>query len=191
MWDPSRGQDPQRSRSMGTGRTRGPALEVSSRVGATPEATGGSDRTPFPPPVASLLPVALLLHQAEEWFGGFPEWTRYAVGNGVTAERFLLINAVGLVLFTVWTVAAFRERRMAWIVASLAALIGLNGVLHAVASMLVGRYSPGTVTGLLLSLPLCIVVLRAALLALPRGSVVGAIAAGVLFHGLVTFLALA
>jgi hypothetical protein len=141
--------------------------------------------------VALLLPVVLLLHQAEEWFGGFPEWTRYAVGSGVTDDRFLLINAVGFVLFTICTLVAFRERRVAWIVASLATLMGLNGILHAVASMVVDRYSPGTATGLLLSLPLSIVVLRAAVAALPREMVVGAIAAGVLFHGLATVLALA
>ena len=149
------------------------------------------DKDSFPPRMALLLPVVLLLHQAEEWFGGFPEWTSVAVGNGVEPEQFLLINAVGLVLFTVWTLAAFRERRMAWIVASLATLLGLNGVLHAVASILVGRYSPGTATGLLLSLPFSVFVLRAAVAGLPRVQVVGAIIAGVLFHGVVTFLALA
>jgi hypothetical protein len=141
--------------------------------------------------MALLLPVVLLLHQAEEWFGGFPEWTSFAVSNGVEPERFLLINAVGLVLFTVWTLAAFREQRMAWIVAALATLLGLNGILHAVASILVGRYSPGTATGLLLSLPFSVFVLRAAVAGLPRVQVVGAIIAGVLFHGVVTFLALA
>jgi len=149
------------------------------------------DRPSFPPRVALLLPAVLLLHQVEEWFGGFPEWTRYAAGSGVTAERFLLINAVGFVLFTFWTLVAFRERQISWTIVSLATLIGLNGVLHAVASVVVGRYSPGTVSGLLLSLPLAIVVLRAALAALPRGLVFGAIVAGVLFHGLVTVLALA
>lgn len=153
--------------------------------------SGVTDRGSFPPRIAALLPVALLLHQAEEWFGGFTEWTDHAVGNGVTAERFLLINSAGFVLFTVWTLAAFRNRQMAWIVVSLAALIGLNGILHAVASVLVDRYSPGTATGLLVSLPLSFVVLRAARVALPRGVVFGAIAAGVLLHGLVTVLALA
>lgn len=150
-----------------------------------------TDPTSFPPRIASLLPVVLVLHQAEEWFGGFPEWTSYVVGTGVTAERFLFLNAVGLVLFTVWTLAAFRVPGAGWIVIALAALLGLNGVLHAVGSVLVQRYSPGTATGLLLSLPFGIVVLRSAFLALPRALVFGAIAAGVLFHGLVTYLALA
>lgn len=150
-----------------------------------------TDRDSFPPRVALLLPIVLLLHQADEWFGGFPEWTSFAVGNGVEPERFLLINALGFALFTFWTLAAFRERRMAWIATSLATLLGLNGVLHAVSSILVGRYSPGTATGLLLSLPISVVVLRASVARLPRVQVFGAIMAGILFHGVVTFLALA
>lgn len=153
--------------------------------------TASRDPVPFPPRVALLLPVVLLVHQAEEWFGGFPEWTRYAVGAGVTAERFLVINTVGLVLFTAWTLAAFRDDRMAWIVAALATLIGLNGLLHALASIVVGRYSPGTATGLLLSLPFSVVVLRAAFQTRPRLSVFGAMAAGVVLHGVATILALA
>lgn len=148
-------------------------------------------RPSFPPRLGVLLPLVLLLHQAEEWWGGFPEWTRYAVGNVVTGDRFLFINAIGFVLFALLTLAAFRERSMAWIVVSLATLLGLNGVLHAVAGILVARYSPGTVSGLLLSLPFSILVLRAAFVALPRRLVFGAITAGVLFHGMVTFLALA
>jgi len=109
----------------------------------------------------------------------------------VTADRFLFINGVGFALFTVLTFAAFLERQIAWVVVSLATLMGLNGVLHAVASLVVDRYSPGTATGLLLSLPFCIVVLRAALAALSRRLVFGAILAGLLFHGLVTYLAVA
>lgn len=149
-----------------------------------------TNKTSFPPRVALLLPVVLLLHQLEEWFGGFPEWTDFAVGDGVEPETFLLINAVGFVLFTIWTLAAFRERRMGWIVVSLATLLGLNGILHAIAGILVGQYSPGTTTGLLLSLPFGIVVLRAAVTALPRVQVLGAIVVGVLLHSIVTFLAL-
>ena len=38
-------------------------------------------------------------------------------------QQFLVINAVGLFLFTIWTLAAFRQPRMAWIVVSLAALM--------------------------------------------------------------------
>jgi hypothetical protein len=150
-----------------------------------------NDRSSGPPRLALLLPIVLVLHQAEEWFGGFPEWTRFALGDGVEPQQFLLINAAGFLLITFWTLAAFQAPGMAWIVASLAALLGLNGVLHAFASVLVGRYSPGTATGLLLSLPLSVAVLRSSAHRLPRMQFVGAIMAGFLLHGLVTFLALA
>ncbi|MDH5508292.1 MAG: HXXEE domain-containing protein [Anaerolineae bacterium] len=155
--------------------------------------TSAIDRDSFPPRMALLLPIVLLLHQVEEWFGGFPEWTSFVLGNGngVEPEQFLLVNAVGFVLFTFLTLAAFREPGMAWIVVSMAALLGLNGVLHAVASILVGRYSPGTLTGLLLSLPFCVIVLRSGLARMPKVQVFAAIVAAVVFHGGVTFFALA
>jgi hypothetical protein len=148
-------------------------------------------RPPGTPRVALLLPIVLVLHQAEEWFGGFPEWTRLALGDGVEPGQFLLINSVGFLLITFWTLAAFRVPEMAWIVVSFAALLGLNGVLHAFASVLVGHYSPGTATGLLLSLPLSVAVLRSSASVIPRIQFFGAILAGFLLHGVVTFLALA
>lgn len=154
-----------------------------------PEST--ADRGHFPPRSAVLLPLALLVHQAEEWFGGFPEWTRFALGSGIGPERFLFLNAAGLLLFTVWTWAAFRERRMAWIVVSLATLLGLNAIVHAIASLVSGLYSPGTASGLVVSLPVSAVILRASQAALPGVQVLGAMAAGVLLHGVVTLLALA
>lgn len=140
--------------------------------------------------MAWLLPIALLVHQVEEWFGGFPEWTSFAFGDGVEPEQFLLINAVGFLLITFWTVAAFRAPRLAWIVVSLSTLLGLNAVLHALATVLIGRYSPGTATGLLVSLPLSVVVLRSSADGLPNGQFVAAMVAGVLLHGMVTFVAL-
>ncbi|MCA9759701.1 MAG: HXXEE domain-containing protein [Candidatus Eisenbacteria bacterium] len=152
---------------------------------------GAASRSDFPPQAAWLLPIALLLHQLEEWFGGFPEWTRFVVGTGIAPERFILINAVALVLAVACTMVAFRTRSMGWMVVSLAALMGFNGILHGFASLLTGRYSPGSATGLILSLPLAVVVLRAARATLPKRLLVGAVAAGILLHGVVTLAALA
>lgn len=143
-----------------------------------------------PSRAAMLLPVALLLHVGEEWFGNFPEWTALIVGDGLEPERFLAINAAGLVLFAAGTLAAFRDPSVAWIIASLAALLGLNAVLHTLATVALGRYSPGTVTGLLVCLPLSIVVLRSSSALLPRAHFAGAVIAGVLLHALVTLVAL-
>jgi hypothetical protein len=102
----------------------------------------------------------------------------------------LVINAVGLLLFTVGTVAAFRDPSMAWILASLAALIGVNAALHTLATIAFDRYSPGIATGLLLYVPLSILVLRSSSALLPRAHFVGAVVAGVLLHAFVTVVAL-
>jgi hypothetical protein len=42
------------------------------------------DKDSFPPRMALLLPIVLFLHQAEEWFGRFPEWTDFAGQRGGT-----------------------------------------------------------------------------------------------------------
>lgn len=148
------------------------------------------DRDSGAPRIALLLPLALILHQVEEWFGGFPAWTGTVLGDGVSAERFVAINSVGLVLFTVGTLAAWRNAGAAWLVVSFAALLAVNGVLHTLATLRWGLYSPGTITGLLVSLPLGIVVLRRSARRLPKPVFVRAILFGVLFHVAVTATAL-
>ncbi len=145
---------------------------------------------PAAPPVVILLPLALLLHQVEEWFGGFPAWASTLLGSEITPERFLLINALGLAVFVVGALAARLSPQMAWFGVSLAALVGLNGVLHGLASLSTGSYSPGTVTGLLLYIPLSAIVLRSSAGRLSRPVFTGSVVFGVLVHALATFSAL-
>ena len=147
------------------------------------------DRPHQVPRAALVLPFALALHVAEEWFGGFPAWTAVIAGDSLEPERFLVINALGLLLFTAGAVAAFRDSGTAWIVVSLAALVGLNGVLHTLATAAFGRYSPGVVTGLLLYIPLSVVVLRFSATMLPKAHFARAVLLGILLHALVTLVA--
>ncbi len=142
------------------------------------------------PRAVALLPAAVLLHQLEEWFWGFPAWVSAALGRELTAERFLLVNAVGLALFVAGSLAARGSPRMAWIGVSLAALAGLNGLLHPVASLVAGSYSPGTVTGLLLYVPVSVLVLRSSAARLSKAVFAGAVAVGILVHALATYSAL-
>jgi len=138
---------------------------------------------------ALLLPVAFLLHLAEEWFGGISAWTLIALGNEISPERFVLINGIAFPIFVAGTVAAYFYPRMAWFSASFAALLGLNGLLHTLATLGFGTYSPGTITGLLLYFPLSVVVLRASATQLSRSVFTSSVLFGVLFHGLISFLA--
>ncbi len=141
------------------------------------------------PVAVILLPVAVALHIAEEWFGGFVDWAGLALNLNIGNERFLAINAVGLVLIVIGAVSAYREPRAAWIGVSIAALVGLNAILHTVLSVIVGAYSPGTITGLLLYVPLAFIIIRWAAAHLSGRVVGGAILFGIGIHVVATLSA--
>jgi hypothetical protein len=147
------------------------------------------DQRPVVPRAVALLPIAYLLHLAEEWFGGFSAWTLTALGNEISAERFVLINAIAMAVFAIGTLAAFHYPRMAWFGASIAALVGLNGVLHTLATIGYGYYSPGTLTGLLLYVPLSASVLRSYATVISRPVLVRSVFFGILMHGLIALIA--
>lgn len=137
----------------------------------------------------ALLPVAFVAHVAEEWYGGFSAWTATALGTEVSPERFLLINLVALPIFSGCAIASLRDAKFAWLAASLSALFGLNGALHALATLAFGQYSPGTVTGLLLYVPLSALALRSLASHLSAAAFSQAILLGALAHALVAVLA--
>jgi len=148
-----------------------------------------SNKLAAAPRVAILLPIAFMLHFAEEWFGGLSAWTLDALGNDISTERLVLINAIAFPVFVFGTLAAIHYPRMAWFATSFAALLGLNGVLHALATLGLASYSPGTITGIVLFIPLSVIVLRLSFVRLSGRIFTGAVIFGFLIHGLVTFLA--
>ncbi|MFQ5349213.1 MAG: HXXEE domain-containing protein [Thermoanaerobaculia bacterium] len=95
------------------------------------------------PRIVLLLPIAVFVHQVEEWFGGFVPWVDEVVGYSITPEQFLAVNAVGLLLFTGGILAAASAPGAIWLAGAVAALAGVNGVAHIVASLVFGSYSPG------------------------------------------------
>ena len=142
------------------------------------------------PRTVLLVPVAVLAHQLEEWFGGFVPWLNDALDANVTSEQFLTVNGIGLVLFVAGSLAAASLPGAAWLAASFATLLGLNAVLHVVGSMVSGSYSAGAITGVLLFVPLSAVLLGSLARRLERPVLVMSILAGVLFHGFATAAAL-
>jgi hypothetical protein len=54
-----------------------------------------------------------------------------------------------------------RSRSFRWFVVSFGALILVNGILHLLGSLVTGSYSPGTVSGSLIYLPLGALALHA------------------------------
>jgi len=141
------------------------------------------------PRVALLMPIAFMLHFAEEWFGGLSAWTLDALGNELSSERLVLINAIAFPIFLIGTISAVYYPRMAWFATAFAALLGLNGVLHALATLGLASYSPGTITGLILYLPLSVIVLRLSAARLSGRLFNGAVFFGFLIDVLISFLA--
>jgi hypothetical protein len=137
------------------------------------------------------LPMAFLAHICEEWLGGpgFPAWTQSTLGIGVSPARFVLLSGSGLVVMTVSIVAALRAPGGAWLAATFAAMITLNGLLHVLATAAFSTYSPGTITGLLVFVPLGSLTLLSMSRRLPRHQFVLAALGGVAFHALVVFIA--
>jgi hypothetical protein len=133
--------------------------------------------------------AAYLIHLGEEWFMGFPEWSRVIRGAGVSSEEFLTINSIALVLFLILAAVTRQRPGMAWFPATLATIFSLNGVLHALATLRYDVYSPGTVTGMLISFPLGLFVLHEMRERLSAAAFSGCLVLGVLVHVFITFVA--
>jgi hypothetical protein len=102
-----------------------------------------------------LLPVTSLFHFADELFaaGGFYTWVARIGGTRISMTRFASASLLALLSITVasWTV---RKGRYDWLLFTLAATILTNAVTHVLGSVVTHSYSPGTVSGLILWLPL-------------------------------------
>lgn len=112
-----------------------------------------------------LFPLTYALHVGEEYWGGesFWRWVSRVSGVSLSEAEFLAINAVGLTVVTVVAVSAALSGPVARVgVPALGTVVAANGLLHVVASLLTGTYSPGVVTGLVLWLPLGVHALRRA-----------------------------
>lgn len=104
------------------------------------------------------IPV-LVLHEFEEYVlpGGFVQWFNTRLFGSRNPEFPLdrrLAAASQMPLMILFPVLAVLGSRWPWV--GLGGLIGLglDGLFHATATAVYGRYSPGTVTGLLLYQPL-------------------------------------
>ena len=88
------------------------------------------------------------------------------------------------------SVVAIRARTsLAWLVATLAAILGINAALHLLGSLVTRTYSPGSITAAFLYLPLVIYAFRQVLPRIARGIALWAVGLGAAIHAGVMFLA--
>jgi type IV secretory pathway TrbD component len=132
--------------------------------------------------LAWLLPLTYLLHIAEEYWGGFPEWMSH-MGVPFTQRELLILNGIGLVAMIVAVSLPWR-----WVITTLAGIVFLNGMLHAAVSLVTRSYSPGLATGVLLWIPLGLYILIHELRNAPGRTFASGLIGIVVFHVIATLV---
>jgi Protein of unknown function with HXXEE motif len=136
-----------------------------------------------------LFPLAYGLHIAEEYAFHFPEYVANVSGRHMSNSQFLLLNAVFWLLMAATAAVVIARPSRAWLVVTLAAILGINAVAHLLGSIVTATYSPGTVTATLLYVPLVVYTLRRVLPHVSRGRAMQAVALGAAIHAGVFLLA--
>ena len=107
-----------------------------------------------------LFPFAYLLHLLDEFLlgAGFAEWFSALFGVSLSENDFLVINITAFVLVAIIPVLYGMGKINNFIPAVLGALFFFNGIVHLMITILTLMYSPGTITGLVVYIPLGIIV---------------------------------
>ncbi len=113
----------------------------------------------LPNQIAWLLPASILAHQLEEYFGDFPLWYSNLLNVQLSNLDFIYINGIGLFIFTVAALSYFFNQNNVILVA-MGTLVFVNGIIHLSISIFTFTYSPGTITGVVLFLPLGAIVFK-------------------------------
>ena len=157
-----------------------PLIEVRQNAGIASSPTG---------PWVWLFPFAYGLHIAEEYAFHFPAYVATVSGRHISNSQFLFLSAVFWFLMVVAVVVVLARPSQAWLVVTLAAVLGINSAIHLLGSVVTATYSPGTVTAAFLYVPLVVYALRRILPYVSRGVAVRAAALGAVIHAGVILLA--
>jgi hypothetical protein len=101
-----------------------------------------------------LFPATGVVHFTEELFaaGGFYTWVTSIGGSRMSMARFASGTLLALVSLTI--AAWVARNRYDWLLFALAAILVTNALSHLAGTLLTHSYSPGTLSGLGLWLPL-------------------------------------
>jgi hypothetical protein len=165
-------------------------METRETVRPLTEVRQGADIAPSPTgPWVWLFPLAYGLHVAEEYAYHFPAYVSNVSGRHMSNSQFLFLNVVFWLLMVAAIVVVLARPSHAWLVITLAAVLGINAALHLLGSLVTGTYSPGTVTAAILYVPLVVYALRRTVPNVSRGLALRAVALGAGIHGGVLLLA--
>ena len=132
---------------------------------------------------------AYVVHVAEEWFGGFPQWIAMIAGRPLAAAAFFIVNGIALALAVAGIRAAVRSDRYGWIAVAVATIALVNTLAHAAGAALTRSYSPGLISAVVLYVPLGTLAMIRAVDQAPRVQLGRGIAAGLIIHAFVFVVA--
>jgi hypothetical protein len=136
-------------------------------------------KAPTPNQIAWLLPAAILVHQLEEYFGHFPIWYSDLLNVQLSNQDFIVINTVGLFVFSVLSLSyLFNKNNL--ILVALGTLVFVNGLMHPLISIFTFSYSPGTISSVVLFIPLGLIIYKRIWPQLHRGEGIVATVIGIL-----------
>lgn len=146
-------------------------------------------KAPSAKQIAWFLPATILVHQLEEYFGQFPLWYSNLLNAELSNQDFIVINAVALFIFTIVALSYFINKNNQILVA-LGTLVLVNGMSHLLLSIFTFSYSPGTISGVVLFIPLGVIIFKKILPLLPLGERIIAISIGVIVLFTVSMIAI-
>lgn len=145
-----------------------------------------------PKQIAWFLPAAYLLHLLDEYFsgGGFHIWFSGIFDVSLSLNDFILINSIGFGAAVATAVLYNFDKVNNFIIAAFGSLFFINGIVHIVASAVTLTYSPGTISGLLIYLPLGWLIFKNIFPLIPEQQLVLSVAAGIIIQVAVALIAL-
>lgn len=145
-----------------------------------------------PKQIVWLLPASYLIHILEEYFSGagFLVWFSGVFNVDLSNTNFIIINSFGFAI-TITVVILYNFNKLNnFVIGVLGSLFFVNGIIHFLASLLTASYSPGTISGVLLYLPLGYLTFKKIFPLIPQEQRVLSFTAGVIIQVIVALVAM-
>jgi len=138
-----------------------------------------------------ILPLAYSMHIIEEYFAGkgFPKWFSDVFNATISNGDFIIINAIAFSIVIIFSVTYQFYRQNNVFFLALVTLFFVNGIIHILSSIFSMTYSPGTITGLIIYIPMGIILFKRILPLLSYNQKVTGISAGIFIHIIVAVIA--
>ena len=138
-----------------------------------------------------LISPAYFIHLLDEYFlgVGLPDWLSNVFNANLSRSDFIIINSIGLASTLVIVILNSLGKVKDFFIVVLGSLFFLNGLIHLSASVLTATYSPGTVSGVILYIPLGVLIFKKILPLLPEEQRPMSIVTGIIVHIIISFIA--